>query len=215
MLEHTVVPLAEPLAPADLCRVNGSLGLIVFAHPEGGARAALRSQSVLLRLQARGFSTLDLDLLSEQESEDPQRMLDVDLMTRRLDEALDALPAALRSEPIGLCAADGAAAAMLRVAACRPQGLRALVSRSGRVDLASELLGDVRIPTLLIVAAGDPEIVELNRLAYARLRCEKRIDVVPRATHHFLEAGTLDVAAQLTGDWMESHFAAPERPPPG
>lgn len=206
MLEHTVVHLGPLLAPADLCLVNGAQGLIVCAHPDGGA-STRRLQSVLLRLQARGFSTLDLDLLAPGEAEEPERADDPELLTQRLDQALDLLPTSVRPLPLFLFGSDSGAAAMLRSAACRPRGIRALVSRSGRVDLASDVLGDVRLPTLLIVAAGDPEIVEINRQAFTRLRCEKRIDVVPRATHHFLEAGTLDVVAQLASDWFTAHLA--------
>jgi putative phosphoribosyl transferase len=207
MLEHTVVHLGPLLAPADLCLVNGARGLIVCVHPDGGASTSRRLQSVLLRLQARGFSTLDLDLLTPGEADDAERVDDPELLPQRLDQALDLLPPSVKKLPLFLFGSDSGAAAMLRSAACRPRGIRALVARSGRVDLASDVLGDVRLPTLLIVAAGDPETVEINRQAFARLRCEKRIDVVPRATHHFLEAGTLDVVAQLASDWFSAHLA--------
>lgn len=206
MLEHTVVQLG-PSPPADLCQVSGAQGLIVCVHPDGGANTSRRLQSVLLRLQARGFSTLDLDLLAPEEADDAERVNDSQLLAQRLDQALDLLPTSVRDLPLFLFGSDSGAAAMLRSAACRPRGIRALVSRSGRVDLASDVLGDVRLPTLLVVASGDPEIVEINRQAFTRMRCEKRIDVVPRATHHFLEAGTLDVVAQLASDWFTAHLA--------
>lgn len=204
MLEHTLIQLSPGLPPAELCRVSGSRGLVVFIRPDGGPATLPRAQSVLLRLQARGFSTLDLDLLAEGEGS--EHASDADLLTRRLDQALGSLPAVVKHEPLGLLASDSGAAAMLRAAAGKPRGIRALVSRSGRVDQASDVLGDLRVPTLLVVAAGDPELVEANRQAFGRLRCEKRIDVVPRATHHFLEAGTLDVVAQLASEWLTQHL---------
>ncbi|MCR5882365.1 alpha/beta hydrolase [Rhizobacter sp. J219] len=209
MLEHTLIPLRHPLPPAELCRVGGAEGLVACVHADGNTGTSRRLQPVLQRLQARGFATLDLELLAPDESDNAQPPLDAQALARRLDQALDLLPASVKDLPLGLFASDHAAAAMLYCAACRPHGLRALVSRSGRVDLASEVLGDVRSPTLLVVAAGDPEIVDLNRRAFSRLRCEKRIDVVPRATHHFLEAGTLDVVAQLALDWFATHLAPP------
>ena len=207
MLEHTLVQLGAALDPADLCLVSGAQGLIVFVHPDGGTNTSRRLQSVLLRMQARGFSTLDLDLLAPGESDDAERLNDPELLTQRLDQALDLLPTSVRQLPLFLFGSDSGAAAMLRSAACRPRGIRALVSRGGRVDLAGDVLGDVRLPTLLIVASGDPDVVEINRQAFTRMRCEKRIDVVPRATHHFLEAGTLDVVAQLASDWFTAHLA--------
>lgn len=210
MLEHSLLQLPAPLAPADFCHLSGAPGLVVTVQPDGG-RPARRAQSVLLRLQARNLCTLDLDLLIQEEV-DAGLPGDVERMAERLELALAHLPDAVRGLPVGLLATEGAAAAALVVAARRPHAVQAIVARSGRPDLAEHVLGDVRVPTLLIVGAADPELVDLNRQAYSRLRGEKRIDLVPRATHHFLEAGTLDVAAQLAGDWFESRFGGVARP---
>jgi putative phosphoribosyl transferase len=210
MLQHSLLTLPAPLSPADLCQVTGAIGLIVTAQPDGG-RPARRSQSLLLRLQARSLCTLDLDLLSRDEAEAPGRVQDVTLMAQRLDQVLSQLPESLRHLPVGLLASETGTAAALLLAVQRPRAVRAIVSRSGRPDLVEHVLGDVRVPTLLIVGAGDTELVDLSRQSFAHLRGEKRIDLVPRATHHFLEAGTMDVAAQLAGDWFDSHFAGPPR----
>ena len=50
--------------------------------------------------------------------------------------------------------------------------------------------------------------LSLNRRAYARLRCEKKLAIVPGATHLFEEPGTLETAAGLARDWLE-RFLAP------
>jgi pimeloyl-ACP methyl ester carboxylesterase len=84
--------------------------------------------------------------------------------------------------------------------------VQALVSRGGRPDLAGDALDEVRAPTLLIVGGADTEVLALNRAALARLRCEKRLEVVPRATHLFEEAGALDVVARLAGRWFLEHL---------
>ena len=39
---------------------------------------------------------------------------------------------------------------------------------------------------------------------------EKRLEIVPRATHLFEEPGTLDQVARLARDWFEHHLAAVE-----
>jgi hypothetical protein len=39
--------------------------------------------------------------------------------------------------------------------------------------------------------------------AYAQLRCEKLLVIVPGVTHLFEEPGTLDAVAQLARDWFE------------
>ena len=96
-----------------------------------------------------------------------------------------------------------------------------MVCRGGRPDLAAPRLGEVRAPTLLIVGGRDAVVLELNRRAQARLRCESRLAVVPGATHLFEEPGTLEQAAGLARDWFVDHLgreaadrATPVRQPP-
>lgn len=72
--------------------------------------------------------------------------------------------------------------------------------------MASEALRSVRAATLLIVGAADAEVRELNRWADQQLECEKRIEIVPRATHLFLEAGALDAVAERAGEWFATHL---------
>lgn len=108
--------------------------------------------------------------------------------------------------PLGLFGASTGAAAALVAAASRPNTVQAVVSRGGRPDLAREHLGSVRAATLLIVGGSDAEVLALNRAAFALLHCEKRINVVPRATHLFEEAGALETVARLASDWFLEHL---------
>jgi putative phosphoribosyl transferase len=78
--------------------------------------------------------------------------------------------------------------------------VRAIVSRGGRPDLAGPALSRVRAPTLLIVGSRDELVIELNRAALQQLRVEKRLEIVPGATHLFEEPGTLEVVARLARD---------------
>jgi putative phosphoribosyl transferase len=55
------------------------------------------------------------------------------------------------------------------------------------------------------VGGRDDVVLDLNRQAYARLRCERRLAVVPGATHLFEEPGTLQAAAELARDWFSGH----------
>jgi pimeloyl-ACP methyl ester carboxylesterase len=60
--------------------------------------------------------------------------------------------------------------------------------RGGRPDLADDMaLVRVRAPTLLIVGEEDGQVVELNRQAFAQLRCEKQLMIVSGASHLFEE----------------------------
>ena len=67
-------------------------------------------------------------------------------------------------------------------------------------------LDRVIVPTLLIVGGRDAVVLELNRQALARLRGEKRLVVVPEATHLFEEPGALNQVARLATDWFVTHF---------
>ena len=64
----------------------------------------------------------------------------------------------------------------------------------------------MRAPTLLVVGSRDTVVLELNRRAQARMRCESRLAVVPGATHLFEEPGTLEQAAALARGWFVDHF---------
>jgi pimeloyl-ACP methyl ester carboxylesterase len=108
-----------------------------------------------------------------------------------------------------LGASTGAAAALMAAARSdRPIG--AVVSRGGRPDLAERELARVRAPTLLVVGERDIDVLALNRLALAELRCEKALEVVPGATHLFEEPGTLEHVTELAGRWFVDHLMSGE-----
>jgi putative phosphoribosyl transferase len=48
----------------------------------------------------------------------------------------------------------------------------------------------------------------MNRDALRRLRREKRLEIVPGATHLFEEPGTLESVAELSSDWFLQHLRA-------
>lgn len=192
----------------DLVEVTNAQGLVVFAHGSGSSRLSRRNRQVAQALRMRGLSTLLFDLLTVDEAEDRCHVFDVDLLARRLLEALEAVRGRDPAVPIGLFGASTGAAAALTVAAWRPLDVQAVVSRGGRPDLAEPLLAQVRAPTLLIVGAADSEVLVLNRNALERLCCEKRLEIVPRATHLFEEAGALEEVARLAGDWFVDCFGA-------
>jgi putative phosphoribosyl transferase len=114
----------------------------------------------------------------------------------------------LHELPVGYFGASTGAAAAIAAAAELPDIVRAIVSRGGRPDLAGPALGCVRAPTLLIVGAFDSIVIDLNRDALRRLRCEKRLDIVPRAGHLFEEPGALEKVSNLACSWFNEHLVA-------
>jgi len=86
------------------------------------------------------------------------------------------------------------------------ENVGAVVSRGGRPDLAGDALPQVKCPTLLIVGGLDYPVIEMNQEAFARLRCERELKIVPGATHLFEEPGTLEEVARLAANWFQRHL---------
>jgi putative phosphoribosyl transferase len=202
----TPILIGAKQLPGDLCALAGAKGLVVFAHGSGSSRLSRRNLLVAQSLQARGLSTLLFDLLTRDEEADRANVFDIDLLARGMLEALDAVHADAHTLPIGLFGASTGAAAALVAAARRPLDVQAIVSRGGRPDLAGDALQAVCAPTLLIIGAADSDVLELNREAYRQLRCEKRLELVPRATHLFEEAGALETVARQASAWFVEHL---------
>ena len=55
---------------------------------------------------------------------------------------------------------------------------------------------------------ADEQVIPLNEEARAQLQCEKRLEIVPGATHLFEEPGTLDRAAELAPRWFAERLPA-------
>jgi dienelactone hydrolase len=108
--------------------------------------------------------------------------------------------------PVGYFGASTGGAAALVAAAERPHVVRAVASRGGRPDLAGEALTRVQAPTLLIVGGNDAPVIEINRQALRHIPAEKRLEIVPGATHLFEEPGALEAVSRLAADWFERHL---------
>jgi putative phosphoribosyl transferase len=190
-------------------------GVVMFAHGSGSSRHSPRNRAVAHALREGGLATLLIDLLTPEEERVDEATgelrFDIGLLAERLVDATDWLGEAeeTRGLGVGYFGASTGGGAALVAAAQRPNAVRAVVSRGGRPDLAGAALGRVRAPTLLVVGASDPVVLELNRQAFERLRCEKKLVVVSGATHLFEEPGALEEVAQLAREWFLGHLAPP------
>jgi pimeloyl-ACP methyl ester carboxylesterase len=106
----------------------------------------------------------------------------------------------------GYFGASTGAGAALQAAAREPASIQAVVSRGGRPDLAEPYLSAVTAPTLLIVGGYDEPVIEMNQSAYELLTCQKKLIIVPGATHLFEEPGTLEQVAEHAGKWFLRHL---------
>lgn len=190
--------------PGSLVVPGAATGIVVFAHGSGSSRLSPRNRYVATALNENGLATLLFDLLLPEEADDRHNVFDIPLLGSRVEETLSWM----RSEPavahlsIGLFGASTGAAAALTAAAHRPDEVQAVVSRGGRPDLAGGALARVKAPTLLIVGGYDEAVIALNEQAMGELKCEKRLEIVPGATHLFEEPGTLDEVISLAAAWF-------------
>jgi len=194
---------------ADLIIPQRAAGVVLFAHGSGSSRHSPRNKYVANQLREARLGTLLIDLLTPEEDETYRTRFDIGLLTQRLAGAARSLAREPQTKdlPVGLFGASTGAAAALEVAAALPEAIRAVVSRGGRPDLASRAaLHKVKAPTLLIVGGDDAGVIELNEQAYAELGCEKRLEIVPGATHLFEEPGTLEEVARLAAQWFTRHL---------
>jgi putative phosphoribosyl transferase len=192
-------------------------GVVAFAHGSGSSRLSPRNRQVAHALNEAGFATLLFDLLTHREELDRANVFDVALLARRLVAGTRWL----RRQPetahlaVGYFGASTGSAAALLAAAELRAGVCAVVSRGGRPDLARERLGEVMAPVLLIVGGADSKVLELNRQAQRRLRCESELVVVPGASHLFEEPGALERVARLAIDWFTHHLGEGAPKPDG
>lgn len=211
VLERTV-QIPPSAIVGDLTTPADATAVIVFAHGSGSSRFSSRNRFVANVLQKAGMATLLLDLLNAEEEEIDMRTrhlrFDIDLLTNRLVEASVWLKNNHETARLGLgyFGASTGAAAALRAAVKVGDTVHAVVSRGGRPDLAGIALHDVKAPTLLIVGGEDKAVIELNQLALNQLECEKKLEIVPGATHLFEETGTLQQAATLACAWFGKHL---------
>ena len=191
---------------------SNARGLVVFVHGRGSSRHSPRNQLAARHMEKLGFATLLFDLLTETEALDRRNVFDIPLLASRVGQALRWLDQrdGVKDLPIGLFGASTGAAAAIVMAAKAP-GVRAVVSRGGRPDLAVGSLLALKAPTLLIVGERDTDVLGLNRAACQRIECECRLAIVPRAGHLFEEEGTLERALRLAGNWFLEHLAEPAR----
>jgi len=208
------VPAGSVTLEGNLTLPEESRAVVLFAHGSGSSRYSPRNRYVARVLNEAKLATLLIDLLTLHEevvdARTAQLRFDIDLLAERLVDATDWLTQFPDTKHlrIGYFGASTGAAAALAAAAVRPDAVRAIVSRGGRPDLAGAALTRVQAPTLLIVGEHDDQVVQLNRQALTQLRCEKRLVIVPGATHLFEEPGALDEVARLARDWLQRHLEA-------
>ena len=190
-----------------------SHALIIFAYGSGRSRNNPRNLHIARVIREKGLATLLCDLMTEEEEIEDEATEKYRHDAAFLAKRLIAVTKWAMSETdtkglrIGYFGGGAGGAAALIAAATLQHKIEAVVSRGGRMDLASKSLPRVKCPTLLIVGEDDTVGTELNREALPRLTCRKELKVVPGASHLFGEPGKLEAMSRLSAEWFSRHLA--------
>jgi len=206
MVENELeVPIDSVVLLGRLSIPDNAKGIVLFAHGSGSSRQSPRNNYVAGVLQKSGFATFLFDLLTrEEEAIDMytrRYRFDIDLLSDRLVLVTDWISKNYNYLQIGYFGASTGAAAAI-ISSVKSPGIRAIVSRGGRPDLAIDYLAELKSPTLLIVGGYDIPVIKLNQTALERIAVEKKLEIVPGATHLFEEQGALEQVARLAADWF-------------
>lgn len=202
------IPLNQVVLKGNLFIPENARALVLFSHGSGSSRLSPRNNYVAGVLQHEGLATLLFDLLTEEEDRLYKTRFNIDLLTQRLIEVTEWIKTQKETKGLQLAyfgASTGAASA-LSAAAYFGDEIAAVVSRGGRPDLAMSELYKVTAPTLLIVGGWDKVVIVLNQKAYGNLRCERKLEIIPGATHLFEESGKLEAVAAVSAKWFTKHL---------
>ncbi|HVW16002.1 MAG TPA: alpha/beta family hydrolase [Mucilaginibacter sp.] len=205
--EEVSIPAGNVWLKGDLFIPESAHALVIFSHGSGSSRKSQRNRLVAEHLNGHGIGTLLFDLLTEEEDQHYANRFNIDLLTARLVQAAQWLEKTLGKNKyfIGFFGASTGAASAIKAADALP-GIRAVVSRGGRPDMAREALVRVKAPVLLIVGSLDRDVLKLNQYAYEQIRSQKKLVIIEGATHLFEEPGTLEQVADEAASWFKKYL---------
>lgn len=221
MNTNTAVRIEEKtvMIPSGGFTLEGSLGiprdvrgLVLIVEGAGSNRQSPRNRFLTDELHQEGLATLMVDLLTPKEEACDMRTgnlrYDIDLLSRRTVDVTDWIDRSERTMHLnmGILGMGVGAAAAMMAAVQRPEIVKTLVFKSGRLDLAGTIFHRIKAPTLLIVGGFDYTVVEVNRRAYLDFRVPKDLIVVPEATQLFEEPGALEKVAHLSTRWFHRYL---------
>jgi putative phosphoribosyl transferase len=186
---------------------GGARSLVIFSHGSARSRFSTRNRLISNKLNKGKTATLLIDLLTEEEDDFHENHFDIDLLSDRLAEITTyaSLQPELKNLPIGFWGASTGSASALQASAKLGNMVQAVVSRSGRPDLANNL-NQVKVPALLIVGSLDKEFIRMNELAGSILNCERKIEIVKGASNLFAEPGKLNEVCTLATGWFNKYL---------
>lgn len=178
-------------------------GTIILPHSAPLASKTITFRGVAAGLRPRGFEIAPLQLLSPEETAHGYHLFDIDLLARRIIDAI----ANLEGTPVGLFGENLDAAAILAAAAASDCAVHALVLCNARPDLVPDAPPAIRAPTLCIVAEEESLVLELNRKALAQLGEPGELATLPPG-QSLNSPATAARVAKLAAAWFSRHLPA-------
>ncbi|BAZ39619.1 dienelactone hydrolase [Calothrix sp. NIES-4101] len=191
-------------------------GIIVIPETSGSIKYSYRLRYFAHLLRQAGLATILINLLTEEEATLDCRSKHFRYDIRHLASRLVGITDWLMLNPItqhlniGYFGASENGGAALLAATERPMSVGAVVSRGGRTDLFSPALSYLHTPTLLIVGGDDYPTITMNEDAFNQIPSNnKKLEIIPQATHQFHEPGALEEVARLANQWFKRHLRSP------
>jgi putative phosphoribosyl transferase len=219
MENHVVIPPAN--IKGELCIPSPkSRAIIIFIHGSGSNRFSSRNEFISKYFNKHGFTTLLVDLLTENEKEQDivtkHIRFDIELLTKRLisitrwvinNQLTNRLLIGYFSSSTGTTAALNAS--------LKFKEIRAIVSRGGRTDLIEKnILNKIVVPSLFIVGEKDDLIINFNKKAYKEIIStdSKELSIIPNASHFFEEPGKIEEVSKIAIQWFKFYLLENEKP---
>jgi putative phosphoribosyl transferase len=182
---------------------DGARGLVIAA--ETISLGGEFREEMTQRLAKISFGTLFLALISPAEANyAPELRFDIEGLALRVIAAIDWAGLWLPHRAhVGLFGTDTAAAGALVAASRRANVVDAVISVSGRPELAVNGLSRLRAPTLLVVDDEDEPCRLANELAASRVAespCE--LQALPGVNRVLCEPGESEAIFELTTAWL-------------
>jgi len=218
---HRSVRVATPSAMLDGSLAIGARphGLVVLVDASARASYAPGNRMVAEALRAAGFATLSVSLLAPGEQFDdcmasPLRF-DVSTCATRTLGVLQWISThpSLSQLPIGVFASGAGAAAALTACASGARGVKGVVCRGGRPELAGTRLGQVRTPTLFLVGENDAAMLAISRSAASTIGHGSRVATVARTRNLLADEHAIEPVARGAVEWFTNALDGRGVPP--
>ncbi len=192
-----------------------STGLVIFVHGSASSGYSPRIRFLSKIFNDFGIASLLIDLLTFKETQvdnqTKEYRFNIELQAKRLLEITDVLSQDDRtcSHGLGYFGSSTGTAVAIAAAAKRFNKTITIVSRSGRPDLVQKnYFEDFKSSILLIIGSKDNTILKINKDFYNQLRPDhdKKIIVIPGATHLFEETGKLEQVSRISAKWFKDKF---------